>query len=183
MPARENGPGDPARPVHLFHRFIATGAFSGYLPWAPGTAGSLVGVLCYLIPGASGPPVLGMMIVSGFFIGRVAAFRVADSVGHRLSSSARAAKSLFQPGGSAHPDPSIVVIDEIVGMWISLLFLPKTLPAVLIAFTTFRVFDIVKPPPAAGLEKIGLGWGIMLDDVAAGMYACVVTHITLSLIG
>ncbi len=76
-----------------------------------------------------------------------------------------------------------MVIDEIVGLWVALLFLPGEIPAIIVAFTTFRLFDIVKPPPAAALEKVGRGWGIMLDDVAAGIYANAVTHVTLWLIG
>ncbi|HLB00431.1 MAG TPA: phosphatidylglycerophosphatase A, partial [Bacteroidota bacterium] len=111
------------------------------------------------------------------------AARVAEAVGHRIQGTAKLAKTHFQGEAPGHPDPSIVVIDEIVGMWIALLFVPTTLPAVLIAFTTFRLFDIVKPPPAAGLERYGRGWGIMLDDVVAGAYACIVTHLTLRLIG
>ncbi len=182
MTARFKKRTEPGTPVPFLHRFIATGAFSGYFPWASGTAGSVVGVLLYLIPGASSPAVLGTMIIAGFLAGRVASARVAGSVGHRLSATARASKKVFQPGAANHPDPSIIVIDEIVGMWIALLYLPQTLPAILIAFTTFRVFDIIKPFPAKDLEKIGRGWGIMLDDVAAGMYAAIVTHVTLRLI-
>jgi len=183
MAAQNENRDEPPGDVPFLHRFVATGAFSGYSPWAPGTAGSLVGVLLYLIPGASSPPVLFALILAGFFAGRVASSRVAESEGHRLSAAAGLAKDLFQPGRAVHPDPSIIVIDEIVGMWIALLYLPKTTPAILIAFTTFRIFDIVKPPPVGNLEKIGRGWGIMLDDVAAGVYAGIVTHITLMLIG
>ncbi len=183
MAARNENRDEPRDTVPFLHRFVATGAFSGYSPWASGTVGSLVGVLLYLIPGASYPPVLAALILAGFFAGRVASSRVAKAEGHRLSAAAGAAKNLFQPGQASHPDPSIIVIDEIVGMWIALFYLPKTLPAILIAFTTFRVFDIVKPSPVRSLENFGGGWGIMLDDVAAGMYACIVTHITLWLIG
>ncbi len=68
-------------------------------------------------------------------------------------------------------DPSIVVIDEVVGMWISLLFLPKTLLVATLAFLLFRAHDIVKIPPARQLEAVPNGFGIMLDDVVAGIYA------------
>ncbi len=198
MAGPENDRPEAGAEVPLLHRFIATGGFSGYAPWASGTVGSLVGILIYLVPGASSPPVLASLIILGFFAGRVSAARVAASTGHNLTTMARMTKNLFQPrkpgqpgedgppggaGAASHPDPSIVVIDEIVGMWIALLFLPKTLPALLIAFTTFRVFDIVKPPPAAGLERVGNGWGIMLDDVVAGLYAAAATHATLWIIG
>ncbi|HLF14640.1 MAG TPA: phosphatidylglycerophosphatase A, partial [Bacteroidota bacterium] len=121
--------------------------------------------------------------VGMFFAGRWAAQRVALADGHALQGTAAAAKRIFQEGPAPHPDPSIVVIDEIVGMWTALLFLPNELPALLVAFTAFRMFDIVKPPPVARLERAGRGWGIMLDDVAAGIYANAVTHVTLWLIG
>jgi len=183
MDVREKDGTEARRPAPFLLKILATGGFVGYVPWAPGTAGSLVGLLCYLIPGASSPAILGTMIIVGFFAGRAASARVAEVTGHALVSTSRVAKNLFQPGAAAHPDPSIVVIDEIVGMWIALLFLPKTLPAMLIAFTTFRMFDIIKPPPAAGIERFGEGWGIMLDDVIAGVYAGIATHITLFLIG
>ncbi len=186
MPARPDAP-DPGdtgrRKAPILARFIATGAYCGYVPWASGTVGSAAGLLLYLIPGVSQPPVLSVLIAGMFFAGRWAAQLVALADGHVLQGTAAAAKGIFQKGPASHPDPSIVVIDEIVGMWTALLFLPKELPALLVAFTTFRLFDIVKPPPAAGLEKAGRGWGIMLDDVAAGIYANAATHITLWLIG
>lgn len=68
-------------------------------------------------------------------------------------------------------DPGIVVIDEIVGQWIALLFLPYSLTSVIGAFILFRLFDILKPYPIKKLEGIKTGWGIMIDDVMAGVYA------------
>jgi phosphatidylglycerophosphatase A len=78
---------------------------------------------------------------------------------------------MFQGGAHATADPSIVVIDEIVGVWIALWMLPYSFVVIALAFVAFRAFDIVKPPPARQLERIPNGWGIMLDDVAAGLYA------------
>jgi phosphatidylglycerophosphatase A len=156
---------------------IATGLFSGYIPWTSGTFGTLVGLLFYCIPGAEDPFVLGIMVVVGFFVGVWSSARVAAVVGHRLTRSAELSKQLFQQGEHATADPSIVVIDEIVGIWITLLFLPKTIPVMIIGFLAFRVFDILKPQPARNLEKIPNGWGIMLDDVIAGIYANIVTQL------
>jgi phosphatidylglycerophosphatase A len=68
-------------------------------------------------------------------------------------------------------DPGLVVVDEIVGMWVSLVALPLTPATVGVAFLLFRVFDVVKPYPARELEDLPGGWGIMSDDVAAGVYA------------
>jgi len=163
----------------LFTELVATGLYSGYIPWASGTFGSLVGLLIYLIPGAESPYILGVMILVGLVLGVVTSRRVAEIRGHQLTKSAEVAKAAFQPGEVHTPDPSIVVIDEIVGMWISLLLLPKTVVAILCAFVAFRLLDIVKPFPARRLEQLPNGWGIMLDDVVAGVYANILTHLAL----
>jgi phosphatidylglycerophosphatase A len=158
-------------------KLVATGFFTGYIPWASGTFGSLVGVLIYLVPGAESPVVLLAMIVAGFAAGVVTAGRVARVEGHHLSRSAAFAKATFQPGEHNTVDPSIVVIDEIVGMWISLLLLPKTPAVIFASFIAFRVMDIAKPEPARRLERVPNGWGIMLDDVVAGIYANLVIRV------
>ncbi len=142
--------------ISFLTKFIATGFYSGYSPVAPGTAGSVVGILFLLIPGFESPLLLSVAIVAMFFIGVISSNRMEKRFGD---------------------DPSIVVIDEIVGMWISLLFLPKGLFVVFTAFIFFRIFDIVKPQPARYMEKLKHGWGIMLDDVAAGIYANLATQL------
>ena len=165
--------------IPFFTNLIATGFFSGYIPWASGTFGSLVGVIIYLLPGTENPALLCSMILVGFGVGVWTSSRVAHIVGHQLTRSAELAKSTFQPGHHETADPSIVVIDEIVGMWITLLFIPKSAAAITIAFLAFRAFDIVKPPPSRQLERIPGGWGIMLDDVVAGVYANIAVQIIL----
>ena len=169
-------------PLPFFTELIATGLYSGYISWASGTFGSLVGLLLYFIPGVESPYILGVMILVGLALGVVTSNRVAVVRGHQLTKSAEVAKAKFQPGDSHTPDPSIVVIDEIVGMWISLFLLPKTFTAVLCAFVIFRLLDIVKPFPARRLERLPNGWGIMLDDVVAGVYANILTHLALMFI-
>lgn len=173
---------EPSAGLPFLVTFIATGCYSGYLPWASGTWGSLVGLLLALIPGASSPPVLGGMIVIGFFVGAVTAARVAQHTGHVLSRAAALTKGIFQPGGHETPDPSIVVIDEIVGMWIALYLLPIGPLNLLLAFLAFRAFDILKPPPGRQLERIPNGWGIMLDDLVAGIYANLAVRVLLACI-
>ncbi|MBP1653776.1 MAG: phosphatidylglycerophosphatase [Bacteroidetes bacterium] len=152
-------------------RAVATGLFAGYVPWASGTVGSLVGLIVYWIPGVHNGPWLPVLVALGLAAGAPSADIVARATGHRLTKIAARSKEAFQAGASHGPDPSIVVIDEIVGMWISLLFLPASLPLSIAAFIAFRVFDVLKPEPARWLERIPGGWGIMLDDVAAGIYA------------
>ena len=68
-------------------------------------------------------------------------------------------------------DPGFVVIDEVAGQWIALLFCPPDWAHALIALVLFRLFDITKPFPIRSLERLPAGWGIVFDDVAAGLYA------------
>ena len=137
------------------YRLIATGLGSGYSPLAPGTAGSLVGIALY-IPFTFLPhTVLLLATVLVFIIGTIAAAKVENVLGD---------------------DPSVVVVDEVVGMWVSLLFIPFSIRAVLFAFLLFRIFDIFKPPPARESEALKNGLGIMTDDVIAGVYANVATR-------
>jgi len=142
--------------IPLFTKLIATGFYSGYSPIAPGTAGSVVGILFFLIPGFESLIPLSISITIVFFIGVLTSNRMEKILGE---------------------DPSQVVIDEIVGMWISVLFLPKGLIVAFMAFIFFRIFDIVKPQPARYMEKFQHGWGIMLDDVIAGIYANLTTQL------
>ena len=97
-------------------KLIATGFFSGYIPWASGTFGSLVGVLIYLIPGVERAEILAALIFVGFGAGVFTSAIVARAVGNQLTASAAKTKEIFQGGTHAVPDPSIVVIDEIVGV-------------------------------------------------------------------
>ena len=72
---------------------------------------------------------------------------------------------------SGRKDPQFVVVDEVAGQWIALLFCPVDWKHALIALALFRLFDITKPFPARQLESLPEGWGIVFDDVAAGLYA------------
>lgn len=139
-------------------RAIATGLFTGYAPIAPGTAGSLLALAFFLIPGFDQPVVLGSSALLIFALGVFTSGQLSRE-GDR--------------------DPSVVVIDEVAGMWIAMLFLPATLPVVGASFLLFRIFDIIKPFPARNLERLPGGWGIMMDDVAAAIYANIAIQIFL----
>lgn len=76
-------------------------------------------------------------------------------------------------------DPQFVVIDEVAGQLIALIAIPISWQSLLAGFILFRGFDIVKPPPARQLERLHGGMGIVLDDVAAGLYALIVMHVLL----
>jgi len=144
-------------------QFLGTGLYSGYFPIAPGTVGSAGALLCYLfIPYLRGVPLI-LVILAVFFIGVWAATRIEESAGH---------------------DASIINIDEIVGMWISLLFLPEQLKfwGWLAAFFLFRLFDILKPFPINQSQKLAAGWGVMVDDVLAGIYTFLVLRIVILLL-
>jgi phosphatidylglycerophosphatase A len=80
---------------------------------------------------------------------------------------------------SGAKDPQFVVIDEVAGQLVSLIAVPLAWKTFLSAFILFRIFDIIKPPPVHQLEALPEGAGIVLDDVAAGLYALLVMHLLL----
>ncbi len=144
--------------------FIATGAYSGYLPKAPGTWGSLVGVLLWLPMRNLAIAPYAAVVVALFFIG---------------TAAAGAAEKIVDRG-----DPGLVVIDEIVGQLIALALVPQHPAAVVAAFGLFRFFDILKPFPVGWLDQhIHGGLGIMLDDVVAGLYALIILQLAVRIFG
>lgn len=80
---------------------------------------------------------------------------------------------------SGGKDPQAVVIDEVAGQWVTLLFSPVSWKTLLVGFILFRAFDILKPPPVRQLERLPQGTGIVMDDVAAGLYALIVMQLLL----
>ncbi len=135
-------------------RFLATVGFIGYVPFAPGTAGSLVATLAFMLMPTYLPPV-------PFTLASIAFFLLAVWAADRHASA-------------DNPDPSEVVIDEVMGMIVAIAFLPLTPFVLLASFALFRLFDIAKPFPVRQFEKLHGGWGIVMDDVMAGVYANVV---------
>jgi phosphatidylglycerophosphatase A len=148
-----SGP-EPSFPIKLF----ASGLYTGYAPAASGTLGSAIALPFYFIPGFESPLILGFILLLVFGLGIKASSIMEKRYGH---------------------DPAEVTIDEVVGMWITLLFLPKTILVALAAFFAFRFFDIVKPFPARELDKMHGGFGIMMDDVVSGIYANITMQIVL----
>jgi phosphatidylglycerophosphatase A len=153
-----SAPAAPASP-NAIARLVATGLGSGYSPFAPGTAGSAVGLALFW-PLAYLPVAVPVAAtIAMFFAGVAAATHVADRIGLK--------------------DPGLVVVDEVVGMWVTLLFLPFTPVTAAIGVIAFRVMDVFKPYPARQLEHLRGGWGIMADDVMAGVYANLLVRIAL----
>lgn len=132
---------------------IATVGGAGWSPVAPGTVGSAVALgLIWFLPGGR--------------VGLVAFFVVVTVVG--VWAADRAERRL---GGK---DSGAIVVDEVAGMTLSVMFFPRT-PAVLLAgFVLFRIFDVVKPPPAGASQDLPGGVGVMVDDLIAGFYAAAV---------
>ena len=140
-------------------RVLATWFGAGYSPVAPGTVGSLAAI-----------PVV---LLLGFFD---AATQAAALV--ILTLTAVAAAHKYQ-ADAAVEDPPEVVIDEVAGQMLTLFMIPLQVWTVAAGFLLFRFFDIVKPFPIRRLEKIPGGWGIVADDLAAGLYAHLVLRLTL----
>jgi phosphatidylglycerophosphatase A len=142
----------------ILAEIIATGFGSGLWPIAPATAGSAAALLVYWglpINGTGNSAAFFAMIAITFAIGTWAAGRV---------------------GTPTNPDPRRVVIDEWVGVWATVAFLPATWSWLLAGFLLFRVLDIAKPFGIRKLEKIHGGFGVMLDDLAAGVAGAVILN-------
>ena len=154
----------------MFWKIIATGFGSGYSPVAPGTAGALVacgmlwGLQAILPEQFSGgwPQAHWLLLLTFifFFLGVKSGGKLEAEWGH---------------------DPSKIVVDEMVGVWIAMLGVPFSLINLALAFVLFRVFDIWKPLGIRQMERLHGGWGIMMDDVLAGVYSALVMHVWLFL--
>lgn len=132
--------------------FIATFGYVGFFPIAPGTAGSLAALPLYALVRWAGTPALELVtIVAVFALG--------------IWASTRTERAL------ARKDPGPVVIDEVLGMLITLAFLPLSPWGIVAGFLLFRLLDVIKPFPAGRLEHLPAGLGIMADDAMAGVYA------------
>lgn len=138
------------------YKLIGSGFYSGYFPFASGTAGSLVAMLFYLIPEFSNPDIVITAIIISFFIGVYLGDYFEKIYGK---------------------DPNEFTLDEFVGTWLTFLLVPKTTPFLIGGFIIWRFFDIIKPFPANKMESLKGGWGIMLDDVVSGMYSLLIIYI------
>ncbi|MGD8435072.1 MAG: phosphatidylglycerophosphatase A [Syntrophobacterales bacterium] len=144
--------------------FLATGFFTGFLPTMPGTWGTFAGIPLIIIT-------------------------------HRLTSIMQAVVTIVFVTFAAYiagraeilfedRDARPIVIDEMAGFLITLLWLPLNFVTLCLGFILFRLFDIVKPPPIGILEKrLRGGWGIVLDDVLAGVFANVTLRLLLMVAG
>ena len=136
---------------------IGTVFYAGRSPFAPGTMGSLVALLAWFILKPLIIDPLFLLITGGlFFIGIVVSTILIEAWNEK--------------------DPKEIVIDEWVGMWISLYLVPHTILWGFVAFFFFRLFDILKPGPIQMMDDMDDSIGVMMDDVVAGILSCLVTQ-------
>ena len=132
-------------------KILATGFGSGKVPFAPGTAGTIVAIPIILLLNQLHLWWYLLFVIGGFILG----VKICDKVAKEYQEQ----------------DPAKIVWDEIIGFSVSMLLIPLSLWSILIAFVLFRFFDIVKPLPISYLErKLTGGFGIMADDVLAGIF-------------
>lgn len=139
---------------------ISTFFYLGYLPLIPGTFGSLAGVFLYYF-------IKGNILVYSTFTA------ILMFLGFLVSAQA---EKIFN-----QKDAKYIVIDEVVGMLLSLLFIPYDIKLVILAFFIFRLLDTLKPYPAGLLQKLDSGLGVMSDDIVAGVYTNLVLQLILRL--
>jgi phosphatidylglycerophosphatase A len=149
---------DQPRPFSSPMQFLAFGFGSGLSPWAPGTAGTLVAVPLYLLVAGLSLPMYSLFILVTALLG----IWFCDAASRELD---------------VHDHPGIVW-DEFVGYWITMWALPVTWEWALAGFVAFRILDIAKPWPIGWLDKrVKGGFGIMVDDILAGIIACGLLHL------
>lgn len=138
-------------------KILATGFGLGYLPVCPGSFGSLAAIGIYFLLLKLSPPFHLGIIIFFFLLG--------------VWISCKAEVILEKK------DPGEVIIDEIIGYLITMGLIPFNLIKAIAGFLLFRLFDILKPFPIRRAERIQGGWGIMLDDAIAGLYAALILRI------
>jgi len=149
--------------VHTLILIIATGFYSGFLPKAPGTWGSLVGLALFFLLHTLSLPVYLSVVAGLFVVGSLAAGEAEKILDNR--------------------DPGVVVIDEIVGILIAMTAVPMSPLTMALGFLLFRIFDIAKPFPINFFDqRFHGGLGIMLDDVVAGIYSLIILQLILFLV-
>jgi phosphatidylglycerophosphatase A len=155
-------------------RWIATMLGAGFLPGAPGTWGSLATVLLLwpILAAAGSQPIAWSAILFGGII---------------FFSILTVALGRYATQDFGHKDPGAFVLDEAAGICLTLLFLPPRqggglILTLAVAFGAFRLFDVTKPPPARNLEALPTGWGILMDDLAAAVYANLLCQVLLRVV-
>ena len=148
--------------INSFEKIIGSAFYAGYIPIASGTFSSLVALIFYFIPGFEKLWIIIPAIILLFIFGVYISYKFEAVYGK---------------------DPSECTIDEVVGTWIALIALPKTILIVVTSFFIWRILDIIKPFPARTSENLSGGWGIMMDDVISGIYSLIIVHLIVYFLG
>lgn len=148
--------------INPIEKLVGSGFYTGYIPLASGTFGSIAALLIYFIPNFEKLYVI------------IPAILIFSLWGIRLGTKF---ESLYGK------DPAECTVDEVVGMWITLLFLPKDFFVALTGFVVWRTFDIIKPFPARKSESLQGGLGIMMDDIISAIYSLAIVHLILVIFG
>lgn len=149
--------------MRKFVLFLATGLGTGYTPVAPGTAGSLLGLLIFWPLHRLPPWIFGLTLFAAIFL---------------AVWISTIAETLY-----GKKDCQKIVIDEVIGIWVALAFVPLNIVTLVSGFVLFRLFDIWKPFPARlAQDRLPAGWGIVGDDVMAGIYANLVLQVVTRLL-
>jgi phosphatidylglycerophosphatase A len=144
--------------MNYFISLLATGFGVGYSPVAPGTLGTLIAIPVYYFLSAIPSPIYEITLIGFFFL----SVWISEN-----------AEIFF-----GKKDDQRIVIDEMMGFLITMLWVPKATHFIAIGFFLFRLFDILKPFPIRRLEKrLKGGYGVVLDDVMAGVYANIILHL------
>jgi phosphatidylglycerophosphatase A len=139
---------------------LATWGGTGYSPFASGTVGTLAAIPLYLVHVRLSLPLYLALLVPFFFLSCWVAGR---------------AEAIF-----GEQDSGKIVIDEVIGYLVTMIGVPLSWQGVVAGFFLFRLFDIVKPQPARYFDRrLKNGYGVVLDDVVAGVYACISLHLLL----
>lgn len=158
--------------------FIATGGYSGLSPLMPGTAGSIAAFVILAALQSAFPPLaqwqaMALLSLATFFVGVYCAAQICSALGADAGGAG--------PHGESQ-DPRFVVIDEFAGFFVAAAITGAGLLPLFIALVFFRMFDITKPWPIRSLEGLPGGWGVMADDIAAGVAAGIVGKVLVSFI-
>ncbi|MGQ9693189.1 MAG: phosphatidylglycerophosphatase A family protein [Thermodesulfobacteriota bacterium] len=144
--------------IRLIIIFLASGAFCGFLPYAPGTFGSLLGLILFYFISPFPPTIYLLSLITFFFLAVWLAYH---------------GENIFKLRDSPK-----IVIDEIVGCLVSLSFVPPSFLNLIGGFLFFRIFDIIKPPPINLVHhRLSGGWAVVLDDLIAGLLANILLQI------
>jgi len=133
-----------------FSIFFSTGFFTGFVPFAPGTMGTITGIIIFLLTSKLAPLQQAMLFLLYFSLSVI---------------TTKKAHEYFKK-----VDPPQIVCDEIIGIWISLIFFKPNFKTIIMAFILFRFFDILKPFPIKHFEKLPGALGILADDLIAGLF-------------